>query len=79
MPIQWTYSLVIDGYNQQIDPILLKRGDTMKPKKAKIYDYKFEYVEEEYDIYSSEGTEDYVDNDAISSAEEGFMMGYLAA
>ena len=31
------------------------------------------------DIYFNEIAEDYADNDEISAAEEGFMMGYLEA
>ena len=33
--------------------------------------------DEEFDIYTEEGMETYVDDDGISSAEEGFMIGYL--
>lgn len=36
-------------------------------------------MEEEYDIYTEEGIESYADDDSISPAEEGFMLGYLAA
>ena len=36
-------------------------------------------MEEEFDIYTEEGIENYVDDDSISSAEEGFMLGYLDA
>ena len=31
------------------------------------------------DIYKEDNAEDFSDNDEISSAEEGFMVGYLAA
>lgn len=31
------------------------------------------------DIYSEDTAEDFKDDDEISSAEEGFMAGYLAA
>lgn len=33
--------------------------------------------DEEFDIYTEEGMETYVDDDGISSTEEGFMIGYL--
>jgi hypothetical protein len=33
--------------------------------------------EEELDIYTEEGIEEYVDDDGISPAEQGFMQGYL--
>ena len=36
-------------------------------------------MEEEFDIYTEEGVECYIDDDSISAAEEGFMMGYLGA
>jgi hypothetical protein len=42
----------------------------------------FEEQENKYydtDIYYEETVEDFSDNDEISSAEEGFMFGYLAA
>jgi len=39
---------------------------------------KREDVEEE-DIYTEEGVEEHFDDDMISSAEEGFMIGYLCA
>ncbi|MBU0471715.1 MAG: hypothetical protein KKF65_03760 [Nanoarchaeota archaeon] len=35
--------------------------------------------EEELDIYTEEGMENYVDDDGISASEEGFMQGYLGA
>ena len=35
--------------------------------------------EEELDIYTEEGIEEYVDDDSISASEEGFMIGYLGA
>lgn len=35
--------------------------------------------EKEMDMYTEEGVSDYVDNDEISPAEEGFMQGYLAS
>lgn len=35
--------------------------------------------EEELDIYTEEGIEEYVDDDSISPSEEGFMQGYLGA
>ena len=35
--------------------------------------------EEELDIYTEEGIEEYVDDDSISASEEGFMKGYLDA
>ena len=34
-------------------------------------------MEEELDIYTEEGIENYVDDDSISASEEGFMLGYL--
>lgn len=36
-------------------------------------------MEEEFDIYTEEGIESYVDDDVISPDEEGFMLGYLDA
>ena len=36
-------------------------------------------AEEELDIYTEEGMENYVDDDGISASEEGFMKGYLDA
>jgi len=36
-------------------------------------------MEEEKDIYTEEGVEDCMDADKISTEEEGFMIGYLAA
>ena len=36
-------------------------------------------VEEELDIYTEKGIENYVDDDSISASEEGFMLGYLGA
>ena len=36
-------------------------------------------MEEEKDIYTEEGIENYVEEDEISSEEQGFMLGYLAA
>ena len=33
--------------------------------------------EEELDIYTEEGIEEYIDDDSISASEEGFMKGYL--
>lgn len=35
--------------------------------------------EEELDIYTEEGIEEYIDDDSISASEEGFMIGYLGA
>ena len=35
--------------------------------------------DEEFDIYTEEGMENYVDEDSISASEEGFMSGYLDA
>ncbi len=35
--------------------------------------------ETEKDIYTSEGVEDYIDDDQLSGWEEGFMSGYLSA
>ena len=34
-------------------------------------------MEEELDIYTEEGIENYVNDDSISASEEGFMLGYL--
>ena len=34
---------------------------------------------EEKDIYTREGVENFFENDELSSEEEGFMCGYLAA
>jgi|TARA_B100001964_G_C14256004_1_gene612477 hypothetical protein len=36
-------------------------------------------MEEELDIYTEQGIEEYVDEDSISSMEQGFMIGYLSA
>jgi hypothetical protein len=35
--------------------------------------------EDELDIYTEEGINESVDDDAISPIEQGFMMGYLGA
>jgi hypothetical protein len=35
--------------------------------------------EEELDIYTEEGIDEYVDDDSISPLEQGFMQGYLGA
>jgi len=34
-------------------------------------------MEQELDIYTEEGVENYIDDDCISASEEGFMLGYL--
>ena len=36
-------------------------------------------MEKDLDIYTTEGVEIFADEDSISSAEEGFMRGYLEA
>ena len=36
-------------------------------------------IQEEPDIYTEEGIEEYVDDDSISPTERGFMIGYLGA
>ena len=36
-------------------------------------------TEEELDIYTEGGIDEYVDDDAISPSEQGFMKGYLGA
>ena len=36
-------------------------------------------TEEELDIYTQEGIDEYVDDDGISPSEQGFMKGYLGA
>lgn len=55
--------------------IIIKDG---QGRKLLLFDQDVEiYVEN--DIYNEEMAEDYSDNDEISSAEEGFMIGYLAA
>ena len=36
-------------------------------------------MEEEHDIYTEEGIENYVDDDTITASEQGFMLGYLDA
>lgn len=35
--------------------------------------------DEELDIYTEGGIEEFVDDDSITSSEEGFMQGYLGA
>ena len=35
--------------------------------------------EEELDIYTEEGIDEYMDDDSISPLEQGFMKGYLGA
>ena len=35
--------------------------------------------EDELDIYTEEGIENYVDDDSITPSEQGFMTGYLGA
>ena len=34
-------------------------------------------IEEELDIYTEDGIDEYMDDDSISPSEEGFMSGYL--
>jgi len=34
---------------------------------------------EDNDIYTEEGIENYIDEDEISTVEQGFMLGYLEA
>ncbi len=36
-------------------------------------------TEEELDIYTEEGIDEYADDDGISPSEQGFMKGYLGA
>ena len=36
-------------------------------------------TEEELDIYTEEGIDEYIDDDSISPTEQGFMKGYLDA
>ena len=36
-------------------------------------------IEEELDIYTEEGIDEYMDDDSISPSEQGFMKGYLSA
>ena len=33
----------------------------------------------ELDIYTEEGIDEYIDDDSITPAEQGFMKGYLGA
>jgi len=35
--------------------------------------------DDDLDIYTEEGIEEYVDDDSISPEEQGFMRGYLGA
>jgi hypothetical protein len=35
--------------------------------------------EDELDIYTEGGIEEYVDDDSITPSEQGFMQGYLGA
>ena len=53
-------------------------------KKRKFREFKSEIKEQDYepqevDIYTDDGVFLYCEDDAISAAEEGFMIGYLAA
>ena len=36
-------------------------------------------IEDELDIYTEEGIEEYVDDDSITPSEQAFMKGYLGA
>jgi len=36
-------------------------------------------IENDYDLYSIDGVEEFIDDDEISAEEAGFMQGYLAA
>ena len=36
-------------------------------------------TQEELDIYTEQGIEEFVDDDSISTSEQGFMQGYLGA
>jgi hypothetical protein len=56
---------VIDGYKYLAD--------------AKFQSKKVMKMEEEKDIYTEEGVGNYVEEDEISSEEQGFMLGYLEA
>ena len=38
-----------------------------------------EEYEDDQDIYTTDGVLGYCEDDEISAAEEGFMIGYLAA
>ena len=38
-----------------------------------------EEKEEELDIYTEQGIDEYVDDDSITPSEQGFMKGYLGA
>ena len=35
--------------------------------------------EEELDIYTEQGIDEYMDDDSITPSEQGFMKGYLGA
>ena len=54
-------------------------------KKREIFDVRElekiyqEYDESNEDFYDSKGLYESLDNDGISSAEEGLMIGYLGA
>lgn len=41
--------------------------------------YEEDDISEDKDIYTEEGLEEEEDRDGITSAEQGFMFGYLAA
>jgi len=50
----------------------------IKAQKAQIFQ-PYTAVSADLDMYTEEGVFGYMDSDEISSAEEGFMMGYLSA
>lgn|GEM_PF-1661295 len=52
--------------------------ENAKGKKLLLFEEDMELYKGN-DIYCEDMVEDFNDNDEISSAEEGFMVGYLAA
>jgi hypothetical protein len=44
-----------------------------------LVDEKEQDREDELDIYTEEGINESIDDDAISNTEQGFMIGYLGA
>jgi hypothetical protein len=61
--------------NTTLKNVIIKNA---KGKNLLLFDDDFEFYHEQ-DIYCEDMVEDFSDNDEITSAEEGFMVGYLAA
>ena len=75
-----------DLFYKQIRELTLKSQDSFdlqfsgKLLEKEVIQMEDEFeVQEEPDIYTEEGIEEYVDDDSITPSEQGFMKGYLGA